>query len=104
MSNYFIVIISDHTVYYINGWSKLVEMLYSTDLGSDLLDELEQAKHFPTRDAACRSVRQQLEKLSVLTRQHAELLEKYEKKLDDCIVLRQLEQQADEVSENDNVL
>ena len=74
--------------------------MYSTDLGSDLLDELEQAKHFPTRDAACRSVRQQLEKLSVLTKQHATLLEDYEKKLNDCIELRQLEQQANQVSIN----
>ena len=71
------------------------------DLGSDLLDELEQAKHFPTRDVACRSMRQQLEKLSVLTKQHATLLEDREKKLKDCIELRQLEQQANEVSGND---
>lgn len=65
-----------------------------------MLDELEQAKHFPNRDAACRSVRQQLEKLSVLTKQHATLLEDYEKKLNDCIELRQLEQQANQVSIN----
>ena len=78
------------------NFSKFV--VYSTDLGSDLLDELEQAKHFPTRDVACRSVRQQLEKLSVLTKQHAILLEDYEKKLNDCIELQQLEQQANQVS------
>ena len=69
-----------------------------TDLGSDLLDELEQAKHFPTRDAACQSMRQQLEKLSVLTKQHTTLLGECEKKLSDCIELRRLEQQANQVS------
>ena len=75
-------------------------LFYCADLGSDLLDELEQAKHFPTRDAACRSMRQQLEKLSALTKQHATLLEDSEKKLKDCIELRQLEQQANEVGGN----
>ena len=67
-------------------------------MGSDLLDELEQAKHFPTRDVACRSMRQQLEKLSALTKQHAALLEDSERKLKDCIELRQLEQQTNKVS------
>ena len=75
-------------------------LFYCADLGSDLLDELEQAKHFPTRDAACRSMRQQLEKLSALTKQHATLLEDSEKKLKDCIELRQLEQQSNEVGDN----
>ena len=73
---------------------------HCADLGSDLLDELEQAKHFPTRDAACRSMRQQLEKLSALTKQHATLLDDSEKKLKDCIELRKLEQQTNEVSGN----
>ena len=72
--------------------------LLCIDLGSDLLDELEQAKYFPTRDAACRSIQQQLEKLSTLTKEHATLLEDCEKRLKDCVGICQLQQQANEVS------
>ena len=72
----------------------------SLDLGSDLLDELEQAKYFSTRDAACRSMRHQLEKLSTLTKQHATLLEDCEKRLKDCVEICQLQKQANEVIDN----
>jgi len=78
----------------------LIKKFYSfhhTDLGSDLLDELEQVKHFPSHNTACQSIRQQLERLSMLTKQHSTLLEDLENKMNDCIELRQLEQQANEV-------
>jgi len=67
-------------------------------LGSDLLDEVEQATHFSTNQAACEAVRQQLEKLSSLTKQHSSVMEDCVRRLTDGVELRTLEQQANQVS------